>query len=106
MPRLPCVGDPQAGMEGRAAMPGIEEEAMRSRSPQGGAPGLEGLLRTDVGTLEASLLSPVDHVIRGPVILPRDGSDAVVLLLLDAYSRVWARAPLPSAIGAQSDPDN
>ena len=87
-------------------MPEIEEEAIRSRSPQGDPPSLEGLLRTDMGALEASLPSLVDHAIRGPVVLTRTGSDAFVFLPLDACSRWWARAPRPPIIDAQSDPDS
>jgi len=54
---------------------------------------LDRLRRTDMGALEAPLLSPADHAIRGPVVSPRDGSDAVAFLPLNACSGLWARTP-------------
>ena len=79
---------------------------MRSRSPRGDAPGLGGPLRTAMGALEAPLPRPVDHAIRGPVILAQGGPDAVVFPPLDACSGLWARTPRPLVIDAQRDPDN
>ena len=87
-------------------MPDVEEEGMHSRPPQGDAPSLEGLPRTDMGAFGASLPSLVDNAIRGPVIPTRNGPNAFVSLPLGAHSHLWARAQRPPVIDAQSDPDS
>jgi hypothetical protein len=74
------------------------DEAIPSSSPAGAAPGLEGLPRVDMGALEESLPSLVDGAVAGPVVLTRHGSDTFVLLPLDAYYRLWSRAPRPPVI--------
>jgi hypothetical protein len=76
------------------------DEAIPSSPPDRPTPGLEGLPRMDMGTLEESLPSLVDSAIRGPLVLTRNGSDTFVLLPLDAYSRLWAQAPRPPVIDA------
>jgi hypothetical protein len=76
------------------------DEAIPSGTPDNAAPGLEGLLRVDMGTLEESLPSLVDSAVRGPVVLTRNGSDTFVMLPLDAYCRLWAQAPRPPVIDA------
>lgn len=77
-----------------------KDEAIPSGNPPGVTPGLEGLLRVDMGALEESLPSLVESAAGGPVILTRRGSDAFVLLPLDAYCRLWAQAPRPPVIDA------
>jgi hypothetical protein len=80
------------------------DEAIPSSPPGGGAaPGLEGLPRMDMGALEASLPSLVDSATRGPIVLTRNGSDAFVVLPVDAYGRLWARAPRPPVIDGTAD---
>jgi hypothetical protein len=79
-------------------MPDTGDEAIPSTQPSGLAPGLEGLLRMDMGALEESLPSLVDSATRGPVVLTRNGSDAFVVLPLDFYVRLWAQAPRPPVI--------
>ena len=80
------------------------DEAIPSSPPgAGGAPGLEGLPRMDMGALEASLPSLVENAIRGPIVLTRNGSDAFVVLPVDAYGRLWARAPRPPVIDGAAD---
>ena len=76
------------------------DEAIPSGSPRGATPGLEGLLRVDMGALEESLPSLVESAAGGPVVLTRRGSDAFVMLPLDAYCRLWAQAPRPPVIDA------
>jgi hypothetical protein len=85
-------------------MPHTGDEAI----PSGGAsgmttPGLEGLPRMDMGALEESLPSLVERAVGGPVVLTRNGSDAFVLLPLDAYGRLWAQAPRPPVIDATTE---
>lgn len=77
-----------------------EDEAIRTRYEGDPAPGLEGLPRADMAALEASLPSLVDGMVRGPVILTRDGKEAFVLLPLDVYRRLWFAAPRPPVIDA------
>ena len=80
------------------------DEAIPSSPPGGDAtPGLEGLPRGDMGALEESLPSLVERAAGGPVILTRRGSDAFVLLPLDAYGRLWAQAPRPPVIDGSAD---
>ena len=80
------------------------DEAIPSGGQLGGAtPGLEGLHRMDMGALEESLPSLVDSAVRGPVVLTRHGSDAFVVLPLDAYGRLWAQAPRPLVIDGVVD---
>ena len=80
------------------------DEAIPSSPPGGDAtPGLEGLPRVDMGALEESLPSLVERAAGGPVILTRRGSDAFVLLPLDAYGRLWAQAPRPPVIDETAD---
>lgn len=79
-------------------MPATGDEAIPSGRPDGAAPGLEGLLRVDMGALEASLPSLVESAIGGPIVLTRNGADAFVMLPLDAYRRLWAEAPRPPVI--------
>lgn len=74
------------------------DEAIPSGTPGDSTPGLEGLLRVDMGALEESLPSLVDSAVRGPVVLTRNGSDTFVMLPLDAYCRLWAQAPRPPVI--------
>ncbi len=76
------------------------DEAIPSGTPDRPAPGLEGLPRMDMGTLEESLPSLVENAVRGPLVLTRNGSDTFVLLPIDAYARLWARAPRPPVIDA------
>lgn len=76
------------------------DEAIPSSPPARPAPGLEGLPRMDMAALEASLPSLVANAVRGPLVLTRNGSDAFVLLPLDAYNRLWAQAPRPPVIDA------
>ncbi len=64
------------------------------------APGLEGIPRADMGVLEESVPTLVDHAVRGPVVLTRNGADAFVLLPLDVYRRLWAAVPRPPVIEA------
>ena len=59
---------------------------------------MEGLPRVDMGTLEESVPSLVESAAGGPVVLTRGGSDAFVLLPLDAYRRLWTQAPRPPVI--------
>ena len=54
----------------------------------------------DMGALEESLPTLVDSAVRGPLVLTRNGSDAFVLLPLDAYRRLWTQAPRPPVIDA------
>ena len=54
------------------------DEAIPSGMPDDTTPGLEGLLRIDMGALEESLPSLVDNAVRGPVVLTRNGSDTFV----------------------------
>ena len=86
-------------------MPNTGDEAIPSSPPGGGAPGLEGLPRMDMGAIEASVPSLVDSAVRGPLVLTRNGADAFVLLPLDAYSRLWAQAPRPPVIDAVDEPN-
>ncbi len=80
------------------------DEAIPSNPPGGGAtPGLEGLPRMDMGALEESLPSLVESATRGPIVLTRRGHDAFVVLPVDAYSRLWARAPRPPVIDGAVD---
>lgn len=74
------------------------DEAIPAAPDDGGAPGLEGLPRVDMGALEASVPSVVESAATGPIILTRNGSDAFVLLPLDAYNRLWSQAPRPPVI--------
>ena len=53
--------------------------------------------------LEESLPSLVDSAVQGPVVLTRRGSDAFVMLPLDAYRRLWAQAPRPPVIDVVVD---
>lgn len=76
------------------------DEAIPSGAPDRPSPGLEGLPRMDMGALEESLPSLVDSAIRGPLVLTRNGSDTFVVMPLDAYTRLWARAPRPPVIDA------
>ncbi len=62
------------------------------------APGLEGVPRTDMATLEAALPKLVDSALGGPVVLTRHGREAFVLLPLDVWRRVWEAAPRPPLI--------
>jgi hypothetical protein len=41
--------------------------------------------------------------VQGPVVLTRRGSDAFVMLPLDAYRRLWAQAPRPPVIDVVVD---
>ena len=85
-------------------MPNTGDEAIPSSQPGGvGARGLEGLPRMDMGALEESLPSLVDSAVRGPIVLTRGGSDAFVVLPVDAYSRLWGRAPRPPVIDGAVD---
>lgn len=59
-----------------------------------------------MGSLKAPSPGPVDHAMRGPAVLTRNGSDAFVLPSVDAYSHLRARTPRPPAIDAQSDLDS
>jgi hypothetical protein len=94
-----------------AARPHREGTAMQPTGdeaiPSGGlgtpTPGLEGLPRVDMGALEESLPSLVDSAVQGPVVLTRRGSDAFVMLPLDAYRRLWAQAPRPPVIDVVVD---
>ena len=79
------------------------DEAIPSSRPDGATPGLEGLPRMDMGALEESLPSLVDNAVRGPVVLTRHGSDAFVVLPMDAYGRLWAQAPRPPVIDGAAD---
>jgi hypothetical protein len=79
------------------------DEAIPSSPPDRPTPGLEGLPRMDMGTLEESLPSLVDSAVRGPLVLTRNGSDAFVIMPVDAYGRLWARAPRPPVIDAVVD---
>jgi hypothetical protein len=80
------------------------DEAIPSGGQLGGAtPGLEGLPRMDMGALEESLPSLVESAVRGPIVLTRRGSDAFVVLPVDAYGRLWARAPRPPVIDGAVD---
>ncbi len=80
------------------------DEAIPSSPPDRPTPGLEGFPRMDMAALEASLPSLVDSAVRGPLVFTRDGSDAFVLLPLDAYSRLWAQAPRPPVIDVADEP--
>lgn len=80
------------------------DEAIPSSQHPSAAPGLEGLPRIDMGTLEESLPRLVDSAVRGPLVLTRNGSDAFVLLPLDAYGRLWAQTPRPPVIDAVDEP--
>lgn len=82
------------------AMADTWDEGIRSGAPDGPTAGLEGLLRMDMAVLEESLPSLVDNAVRGPIVLTRHGSDAFVVLPIDAFSRLWARAPRPPVIDA------
>ena len=84
-------------------MPKTGDEAIPSSPPGGAAPGLEGLPRMDMGALEESLPSLVESAASGPLILTRRGADALVVLPLDAYRRLWARAPRPPVIDGTLD---
>ncbi len=79
------------------------DEAIPSTASDRPAPGLEGLPRMDMGTLEESLPSLVENAVRGPLVLTRSGADTLVLLPLDAYGRLWAQAPRPPVIDGASD---
>ncbi len=79
------------------------DEAIPSSPPDGATPGLEGLPRMDMGALEESLPSLVDSAVRGPIVLTRRGSDAFVVLPVDAYARLWGRAPRPPVIDGVVD---
>ncbi len=85
-------------------MPKTGDEAIPS-SPAGGGmtPGLEGLPRMDMGALEESLPSLVESAAGGPIVLTRNGSDAFVVLPLDAYGRLWAQAPRPPVIDGTAE---
>ena len=82
------------------AMLGTGDEAIPSSAPDGSTPGLEGLPRMDMGALEESLPSLVEEAVQGPIVLTRNGSDAFVILPLDAYGRLWGQAPRPPVIDA------
>ena len=84
-------------------MPKTSDDAIPSSPPGGAAPGLEGLPRMDMGALEESLPTLVERAAWGPVVLTRRGSDAFVLLPLDAYARLWAQAPRPPVIDGTLD---
>ena len=79
------------------------DEAIPSGGVFDAAPGLEGLPRVDMSALEESLPSLMDTAVQGPVVLTRRGSDAFVMLPLDAYRRLWGRAPRPPVIDAVDD---
>jgi hypothetical protein len=79
------------------------DEAIPSTPPDPPTPGLEGLPRMDMGALETSLPSLVDGAVRGPIVLTRHGSDAFVVMPLDAYRRLWAQSPRPPVIDVASD---
>jgi hypothetical protein len=79
-----------------------EDEAIRTEAEGDPAPGLEGLPRADMAALEASLPSLVDGMVRGPVILTRNGREAFVLLPLDIYRRLWFAAPRPPLLDAEA----
>ena len=79
------------------------DEAIPSSRPGDATPGLEGLPRMDMGALEESLPSLVESAIRGPIVLTRRGSDAFVVMPLDAYNRLWAQAPRPPVIDGAVD---
>jgi hypothetical protein len=83
------------------AMVDTGDEAIRSGAPgDRPTPGLEGLLRMDMRVLEESLPTLVDSALRGPIVLTRYGSDAFVVLPLDAFRRLWAQAPRPPVVDA------
>src|SRR3712207_5895695 len=96
------MGHHSAG-QGRAGLSKTGDEAITSSHPRGATPGLEGLPRMDMGALDESLPSLVDSAVRGPIVLTRRGSDAFVLLPVDAYSRLWARAPRAPVIDGAVD---
>lgn len=75
-----------------------EDEALRTTPEGDPAPGLEGLPRAALEPLEEAVPSFMDHALRGPVVLTRNGAEAFVLLPLDAYRRLWAAAPRPPVI--------
>jgi hypothetical protein len=79
-----------------------EDEAIRTQFDGDPAPGLEGLPRADIATLEATLPSLVDGMVRGPVVLTRNGRDAFVMLPLDVYRRLWQSAPRPPVIDVEA----
>ena len=66
------------------------------------APGLEGLPRMDLTSIETLVPALVDQAIRGPLVLTRHGEEAFVMLPLDVYRRLWAAAPRPPVIDAAS----
>jgi hypothetical protein len=82
------------------AMQDTGDEAIPSGGLGNATPGLEGFPRMDMGALEESLPSLVDSAIQGPVVLTRRGSDAFVVLPLDAYRQLWGRMPRPPVIDA------
>jgi len=82
-------------------MPRYEDEPIRPTPEGETAPGLEGVLRMDMGALEASQPSLVDQAIRGPVVLTRNGADAFVLLPLDVYRRFWNAVRRPPVIDSE-----
>lgn len=84
-------------------MSDMDDHPIPSSAPDGATPGLEGLPRVDMGALETSVPSLVESAAGGPVILTRNGSDAFVVLPLDAYRRLWAQAPRPPLIDAADD---
>jgi hypothetical protein len=86
------------------AIPKTGDEAIPSTGAASGTtPGLEGVPRMDMGALQESLPSLVENAAGGPVVLTRNGSDAFVLLPVDAYGRLWARAPRPPVIEATEE---
>jgi hypothetical protein len=83
------------GMSGRRQQ---EDEAIRTEVAGDPAPGLEGVPRADIVPLETALPSLTDRMVRGPVVLHRDGRDVYVVLPLDEYRRLWYSAPRPPVI--------
>ena len=68
-------------------------------TPEGDpAPGLEGLPRADLDALAEAVPELMDRLVRGPIVLTRNGEDAFAVLPLDVYRRLWAAAPRPPVI--------
>lgn|GEM_PF-3497767 len=79
------------------------DDAIRTGGLAEMAPGLEGYPRVDAGAFETSLPSLLDALLRGPVVLTRQGRDAFVLLPADIWQRVWAAAPRPPVVEGSAD---
>ncbi len=76
----------------------MNDDPIQSTAAGDPAPGLEGVLRTDMSALETAVPKLVDAALRGPVVLTRHGREAFVLMPLDIWRRVWDSSRRPPVL--------